>query len=86
MKNGLVIDNDGNKYWYKDNLYHREDGPAIEYIDISKKWFLEGKLHRVDGPAIEYANRNKIWYYQDRYIDCQTQQQFEKIIKLRLFW
>ena len=22
----------GDKYWFKDDIYHREDGPAIEYV------------------------------------------------------
>ena len=41
---------------------HREDGPAIEYVDGSKEWYLNGKLHRSDGPAIEWASGSKEWY------------------------
>ena len=33
MKNGLEIDEYGTKYWYKDGKLHRDDGPAIEYIN-----------------------------------------------------
>jgi len=51
-----------------------------------KFWILEGKFHREDGPAVEFADGTKAWYYQGKYIHCQTQQQFEKIIRLRLFW
>ena len=40
-------------YWYCNNLLHREDGPAIEYLDGDKFWFSYGKYHRINGPAIE---------------------------------
>ena len=62
LKNGLVIDEYGNKQWYKNNLSHREDGPAIEYPNGNKLWCINGKLHRDDGPAIEFLNGAKYWY------------------------
>jgi hypothetical protein len=52
----------GNKIWYLNGKYHREDGPAIERADGTKYWFLNGKYHREDGPAIEFANGSKHWY------------------------
>ena len=33
----------GNKIWYLNGKYHREDGPAIERADGTKYWFLNGK-------------------------------------------
>jgi hypothetical protein len=54
---------DGSKYWYLDGvLYHRTDGPAIEYANGDKSWWVTGKLHRIDGPAIDYADGRKSWY------------------------
>lgn len=41
MKNGKFKINE-RIVWWKDDLIHREDGPAIEYEDGSKKWFLNG--------------------------------------------
>jgi hypothetical protein len=41
---------------------HREDGPAVEYVDGSKEWYLNDKLHREDGPAMEWANGSKSWW------------------------
>jgi hypothetical protein len=41
----------GNKVWHKNNLLHREDGPAIENTNGSQVWYLNGKRHRVGGPA-----------------------------------
>jgi antitoxin component YwqK of YwqJK toxin-antitoxin module len=69
--------NNGNKKyeeWYKDGLYHREDGPArISYFDNGSKeyehWYKDGKRHREDGPArISYnpdGNKNYEYWYKD---------------------
>jgi len=56
-----VFDN-GTRKWYSDGLYHRVDGPAVEYAHGSKLWYVNDKLHRVDGPAIEYADGSKEWW------------------------
>ena len=48
--------------WRLNGELHREDGPAIEYIDGSKEWGVNGKCHRTDGPAIEYTTGTKAWY------------------------
>jgi hypothetical protein len=63
----LYVDSYDNKKWYnKDGKLHREDGPAIEWINGNRTWYFNGKLHREDGPAIEYANGDKKWYFNDR--------------------
>jgi hypothetical protein len=58
--------------WYnsKDQL-HREDGPAVEWVDGTKYWYINGKLHREDGPAIECADGYKesklqLWYHNNK--------------------
>ena len=50
--------------FYKDGsfIYHREDGPAVEYTDGDKHWYINGKRHREDGPAIEFIDGAKFWY------------------------
>jgi hypothetical protein len=73
-------------YYYLNNRRHRIDGPAIEYSTGIKYWYQNGKLHRLDGPAIEWYNGDKVWYYKDKYIECNSQEEFERIIKLKLFW
>ena len=55
----------GVKRWWLNGQLHREDGPAVEWIDGAKDWYLHGKLHREDGPAVEYASRNKEWWLND---------------------
>jgi len=59
------IDKIGNKFWTLNNEYHREDGPAIEYMNGHKEWRINGRLHREDGPAIENNEGMKgmnMWY------------------------
>jgi hypothetical protein len=66
MKNGMIVDEKGNKYWYKDNQLHREDGPACEYAYGDKFWYINDQLHRIDGPAIEKTDGTKCWYINDQ--------------------
>jgi hypothetical protein len=80
MKNGLFIDEFGNKRYYLNNLFHREDGPAIEYANGRKVWYQHGQLHREDGPAVEELYGERSWYFHDEYISCHTQEQFLIII------
>ena len=58
---GLVIDEDGDKYWFLNGIWHREDGPAVEWANGSKLWYLNGQIHSEDGPAVEWADGNKEW-------------------------
>jgi len=64
----VEIDNKGMVSWFKfgTDKRHREDGPAIEYVNGTKFWYVNGKLHRKDGPAIEYADGDKVWYLKDK--------------------
>lgn len=86
MKNGLSIDEFGNKFWYEDDFFHRVDGPAVEYTSGTKHWFQNGKLHRIDGPAIEWDNGNKSWWIKGEQICSSSQQEFEQLLKMKAFW
>jgi hypothetical protein len=81
---------DGDKEWYQYGLLHREGGPAIERVTGIKVWYHHGLTHRLDGPAVEnYSGNNygsNYWYYYDKNIVCQSQTEFEKILKLKAFW
>jgi len=72
----------GTKFWF----LHRLDGPAAEYCNGDKEWFYYGKLHRLNGPAIEHANGKKYWYYHGKWIYCYSQEEFERLIKLKALW
>jgi hypothetical protein len=34
------IYSNGDRYWHLDGIYHRIDGPAIEYSNGNKLWYL----------------------------------------------
>lgn len=36
----------GDKYWSKDELFHRERGPAVILSNGTRKWYRSGVLHR----------------------------------------
>lgn len=87
------IDDKGNKFWHKgdplnksvfDDL-HRLDGPAIEWSDGTGWWFEDGKQHRLDGPAVEWLRHKPDWYFEGKQIECSSQKEFERIIKLKAF-
>jgi hypothetical protein len=73
------------KAWYKNGKHHRVGGPAIEYSSGTKEWWLNGKPHREDGPAI-IASYRIAWYYHGKEIHCETQEEFDRLIKLAAFW
>ena len=66
MKQGLQINEQGNRYWYKDDKLHREDGPAVECVDGLKVWFINGLRHREDGPAHINRTGTRRWYLNDK--------------------
>lgn len=47
MKDGIFINPANDKFWYKNESFHREDGAAIEYSDGTKSWYYEGNYLNV---------------------------------------
>jgi len=46
MKSKIIISRRGTKYYKLPNGdFHREDGPAVEFIDGSKHWYINGKQY-----------------------------------------
>ena len=83
-----IVKHFGTTYFYKNSLLHREDGPAIEYMDGTKRWYKNGFLHREDGPAIEYADGKKDWYLDDKCYgddDDFTNDSWIKFVKTLIF-
>lgn len=65
----IKIDSEGNVFHYCDKFmcfFHREDGPAVEYVNGTKFWYVEGCAHREDGPAAEFSNGDKMWYVKNK--------------------
>jgi hypothetical protein len=59
----LEIDEDGNKFWRLKGMFHREDGPAIEWAYGYKgEWWIDGRRHRLNGPAIERVDGYRTWF------------------------
>lgn len=52
MRNGKKNYSGGVIIYFKDDFYHRKNGPAKIWPDGYSEWWLNGKLHREDGPAI----------------------------------
>jgi hypothetical protein len=48
----------GHKVWYHNYKMHREDGPAVEYVDGSKEWWIDGELvyDRFENQLHNYPN------------------------------
>lgn len=78
---------DGRKDWYCHGSLHREGGPAVEWADGSYHWFKHGKLHREDGPAAYSRHLNQYeWRIDNKKLNCSSQEEFEKLIRLKAFW
>lgn len=60
------------------------DGLYIE--DYSRHYYSEGRLHRLDGPAISNPETGyNQWVFKGQYIQCESQEEFVKMIKLLVF-
>ena len=65
MLNGLIIDEYGNKFYYKNDMRHNEDGPAAVYSHGSEEWFINDERHRITGPAVKLSDGTEYWYLHD---------------------
>jgi hypothetical protein len=73
----------GSKEWYIHGVRHRSDGPAIEYSYGTNIWFQNGSIHRLDGPAIEDNDGDNYWYINGQKINCKTNEEFLRIVKMK---
>jgi len=86
MKTDRIVGVDGKiSYWDYDKL-HREDGPAVIYPNGDKIWCMNNQIHRLDGPAIERVGDEKQWWINGKQINCETQKEFERLLKMKAFW
>jgi hypothetical protein len=51
-------------YFDEEGRWHRDDGPAFEWLDGSREWYCHGKLHREDGPARVMQDGSKEWFFE----------------------
>lgn len=69
----ILIDDLGDKYWYTNGLFHRMNGPAVEYTDGTKEWYTHGIPNREHGPAVEYADGTREWWVNGNSYTGNTQ-------------
>jgi len=75
----------GTKYYFKDKaktIFHRIDGPAVEWANGEKEWYVNGKRHRLDGPATEHADGYRAWFVNGVFI-FEVDGSGEMIIRMR---
>lgn len=60
---GVYVSEDGSKFWLKNGICHRENGPAIEYKDGAKYWCLENYYYQ----PINLKNYVVLDQYQGKY-------------------
>ena len=63
-----------------------ENYNKVEKGEIGTYYYLDNELHRIDGPAIVLNTGYKEWWFEDKLINCNSQEEFERLIKLKLFW
>jgi len=76
----------GTKSWYQYGQRHRDDGPAIEWVNGAKFWYQHNLLHREDGHAVEHVNGDKEWWFSGKRLHINSQEEFERYMKLKAFW
>lgn len=84
----IFVDREGNKQYAKlpkkaknvnEAVLHREDGPAVEYVNTYQAWYKNGKLHREDGPAVEFAGRACSFWKNGVKVESACKHAWEKI-------
>jgi urease gamma subunit len=56
------------------------------FTDGTKLHLKDRLLHSNTGPAIEGSNGQKVWYFEGLKLPCSSQEEFEQLMKLKLFW
>ena len=69
-ENGNTI----SEFWYKNNEYHRDNGPALtcyyENGNIKEEWWYKNdKCHRDNGPAIVKYDKNQNIINEEFYLN-----------------
>jgi hypothetical protein len=51
---------------YKGRNIHREDGPAVIYLDGTQVWYQYNQKHRLDGAAFIAPRGAQVWYQNNQ--------------------
>lgn len=67
--------NSKNQYWCATinglKVLHKEDGPAVIFDKEYIEWYGENKKYQ--------------WWYMGEQIECSSQEEFERLLKLKAF-
>ena len=63
---------------------NKNNGKVI-YNNGDVAWWKNGKLHREDGPAVIRFDEYKSWWINGQFINCKSQEEFERLLKLKAF-
>jgi hypothetical protein len=82
--------NDANNYtcYYDNNDFsHRDDGPCCDH-NGNLYYMIHGRYHREDGPAVDIKGSKKFqeWWIHGKKLDCVSNEEFFKLMKLKSFW
>ena len=61
-----------------------EDGDQTYWLNLGSRG---GQLHRIDGPAFDWKSvKRQEWYLYGVRVDVNSQEEFERMMKLKAFW
>jgi hypothetical protein len=79
----------GDQLWSYLGHFHRLNGPAIDIKQGNKEWFLGGGLYRNGGGIIDLDLPHlviKEWWVNGKYCAVKSQEEFERLLKMKAFW
>ena len=79
LKYRVVVDQFGTRYYNADGQLHRDEGPAIEWVDGAKEWYQNGQMHRIGGPAVKWGSLRQ-WFLLG--VEYTEQSYYEKLASL----
>jgi hypothetical protein len=91
MKQDIWIKNHSNSV-NRDTYINQNDPRYVrtEWTDgFQSWWFNSGNglvRHREDGPAIIDVDGSTKWYINGKRVECQSQKEFEQMMRMKAFW
>ena len=78
------VEIDGATLWYNKDATRRK----ITEKNSNRVLYFDAKmgLHREDGPARILKDGTPEWWYHDTQIHCSSQEEFERFLKLKIYW
>lgn len=80
-------DSVGNTFWYRGDELHRDGGPATIWANgEGEEWVVDGNYHREDGAAVINKTRIEYWFNGVHYEQIQTDDQWQRFLKVKCLW